>query len=151
MVRVGYEFGDIFQVRLWERIFTPLILVQLVCRFQHQEQHWSLQSRGTWTERTACKLSYYYIDQSYMGQFYKRMEGPYVMKDFSWSARYASRPETLASYLDQLITSEHTIEEIIKAAQAKGKSLGQKTKFTKGTIHAHIRFRVAQASKNKAA
>jgi hypothetical protein len=85
-----------------------------------------------------------------MGQFSKQMEGLYLMGAFSWAADYASRPDTMAAYLDSLIKSKDTIEQIVRAAEAEGKKRRLKTKFTEGTIHAHIKFRVQQAGRNKA-
>lgn len=47
-----------------------------------------------------------------MGKFYKLMEKLYDMAEFSWAADYASRPGTQAAYLDLLITSRDTIEDM---------------------------------------
>lgn len=84
-----------------------------------------------------------------MGNFYKLMESRYVMPDFSWAADYASRPETMASYMDNLIRSGDTIEEIVKRAATEARKRGGRTKYTPGTIYGHIRFRVQQAAKGK--
>lgn len=85
-----------------------------------------------------------------MGKFYKQMQELYDMAEFSWAADYASKPgDTMAAYLDELITSRDTIEEIVEAAQAKNEKRGWKIKYTKGYIHAHIKFREQQAARNK--
>ena len=84
-----------------------------------------------------------------MGKFYKQMEVIYDMAEFSWAADYASRPGTMASLMDRLITSRDTIEEIVKQAAAEGQKLGHRTKYGTGTIHGHIKFRIKQAAANK--
>jgi hypothetical protein len=86
-----------------------------------------------------------------MGKFYKQMEALYDMAEFSWAADNASRPGTLASSLDGLITSKDTIEQIVAQAAAEGQKRRHQTKYTEGTIHSHIKFRVQQAARNKKA
>ena len=84
-----------------------------------------------------------------MAKFYKEMEAVYDMPEFSWAAKYASRPETMAAYLDRLIMSRDTIEEIVAQATVEGRKCGQRTKYTAGKINAHIKFRIDQAARNK--
>jgi hypothetical protein len=86
-----------------------------------------------------------------MGKFYKQMEVLYDMAEFSWAADYASKPGTMASILDRLITSKDTIEEIVEHAAAEGRKRGHRTKFSTGYIHGHIKFRIKQAAMNKKA
>jgi len=86
-----------------------------------------------------------------MGKFYKQMEVLYDMAEFSWAADYASKPGTMASLMDRLIASRDTIEEIVKQAAAEGQKRGHQTKYSTGTIHSHIKFRVKQAAVNNKA
>jgi hypothetical protein len=84
-----------------------------------------------------------------VAKFYKEMEAVYDMPEFSWAAKYASRPGTMAAYLDQLIMSRNTIEEIVAQAMAEAQRRGHRTKYTAGTINGHLKFRIQQAARNK--
>ncbi len=73
------------------------------------------------------------------------MESLYDMAAFSWAANYASRQGTFAAYLDQLIKSGNSIEEVVRQAVAEGEKRRHRTHYTETSIHGHIRFRVRQA------
>lgn len=52
------------------------------------------------------------------------------------------KPETMAEYLDKLITTGGTWEELVKAAQAEAEKKGQKSKLSRGTIQGHLNYRI---------
>lgn len=57
-------------------------------------------------------------------------------------AKKEPKPETMAEYLDKLVATGGTWEELVKAAQAEAEKKGQKSKLSRGTIQGHISYRV---------
>lgn len=56
------------------------------------------------------------------------------------------KPEmTMAAYLDNLIESGDEIDQIVAKAKAEAERRNLRTKFTKGIILSHIKFRAKQA------
>ena len=69
-----------------------------------------------------------------------------------FAAEEQPKPEeqTMAHFLDQLIAEGMEIEKIAAEAQIEGLARGLRTKYTRGTIQGHIKFREKQTAKKAA-
>lgn len=55
--------------------------------------------------------------------------------------------ETMASYLDRLLSEGHSLAAIAAAAKAEGAARGERTNYTPGYIKGHIKYRKMQQDK----